>query len=235
MDDRVFETLLVIDGAPIEAAGHIKRLKSTTGVDAADFIRKAAANLHGYNRLRIDFTPPKSLTATHTSIEAPSLLQGEFTHFKLVSKQLKGQRLNTGHGSNKIAKRQELEALEAQAAPAVPLLVDGSNNILETTRHNVFIVEGESLVTPPLDGRILPGVTRQVVISEAQKLGLVCREELLPLKRAKAASGMFLTSASIGIGWVEQCNDTRWPDITPVIRSLHKALAKRWRTDLKPA
>ena len=231
MTDSVYETLLVIDGKPVEEQGHLKRLYDATGVDASEFLRKAAVGLMGYHRLRLDFTAPKSLTATHMSIEAPSLLQGEFTRFKLVSKQLKGQRLNTGHGSNKIAKRQELEALEAQAAPAVPLLVDGSNNILETTRHNVFIVEGESLLTPPLDGRILPGVTRQVVISEAQKLGLTCREEPLTLKRAEAASGMLLTNAVIGIGWVEQCDDAHWPDIPLVARQLHKALAKRWRHD----
>jgi para-aminobenzoate synthetase/4-amino-4-deoxychorismate lyase len=229
MTDSVYETLLVIDGKPVEEQGHLKRLYDATGVDASEFLRDAAAGLSGYHRLRLDFKPPKSLSSTSTSVPVPSLLQGEFARFKLVSKQLKDQRLNTGHGSLKIAKRQELEALEAQAAPAVPLLVDGSNNILETTRHNVFIVEGESLLTPPLDGRILPGVTRQVVISEAQKLGLTCREEPLTLKRTEAASGMFITNAIIGIGWVEQCNDTHWPDISPAVRSLHKALAKRWR------
>jgi len=229
MAERVYETLLVIDGKPVEVQGHLKRLRQATGLDASEFLAKAAAGLNGYHRLRLDFTPPKSLTAAPTRIEVPDLLIGKFTHFKVVSNRLKDLRLNAGHGSLKIAKRHELEALEAQAAPAIPLLIDGSEHILETTRHNVFIIEGKTLLTPPLDGRILPGVTRQVVISEAQKLGLTCLEEPLTLKRAEAASGMLLTNAVIGIGWVEQCNDTHWPDIPPAARQLHKALAERWR------
>jgi len=229
MTETVYETLLIVEGKPIEGQGHLRRLQQATGMDASEFLAKAAAGLSGYHRLRLDCTPPQSLSYKATPIKVPDLLIGEFTRFKLVSRRLKDQRLNDGHGALKIAKRHELEALEAQAAPAVPLLVDGSNYILETTRHNVFIVEGQSLLTPPLDGRIVPGVTRQVVISEAQKLGLTCLEEPLTLKRAEAASGMLLTNAIIGIGWVEQCDDMRWPDIPPVVRQLHKALAKRWQ------
>ena len=228
MDERVYETLLVIDGKPVEEQGHLKRLREATGLDASEFLAKATAGLVGYYRLRLDFTPPRSLSFTATRIETPGLIKGEFARFKVVSRRLKDQRLNAGHGSLKIAKRHELETLEAQAASAVPLLVDGSEHILETTRHNVFVFEGDTLLTPPLDGRILPGVTRQAVITEAQKLGLACREEPITLKRAEAASGMLLTNAVIGIGWVEQCDDTHWPDIPPMVLQLHKALAIRW-------
>ena len=49
-----------------------------------------------------------------------------------------------------------------------PLIVDLSGEVLESGRGNVFIVEGDTLVTPPADGRILPGVTRDQVLRLAE-------------------------------------------------------------------
>ncbi len=48
-----------------------------------------------------------------------------------------------------------------------PLIVDLSGEVLESGRGNVFIVEGDTLVTPPTDGRILPGVTRAELLRTA--------------------------------------------------------------------
>lgn len=234
MTFSVFETLLVIDGKPVEAEGHIQRLHDVTGIDATAFLRISAAELTGYHRLRIDFTPPESLTATPSVIPKPSLFNDKFIRFHLATKQLRDQQLNAGYGSFKIAARQDLEVLESQTAPALPLLMDGSGDILETTRHNVFIVEGKSLVTPPLDGRILPGVTRKAVIKEAVKLGLICREEPVSLKRAQAASGLFLTNAIVGIGFVDQCDQSTWHKIPVITQALHKILAEKWQPRLKP-
>ncbi|MDP2315548.1 MAG: aminotransferase class IV [Pseudomonadota bacterium] len=50
----------------------------------------------------------------------------------------------------------------------------------EANRSNVFVVRGGVLRTPPDDGRILQGVTRDAVIAAAHALGMEVREELVP-------------------------------------------------------
>ena len=51
----------------------------------------------------------------------------------------------------------------------MPLLVDLDGLVLEASRANVVIREGDRLITPPLDGRILPGVTRAALGAEREE------------------------------------------------------------------
>lgn len=231
-DIAVFETFLVVDGRPVEARGHLERFRKASGVDASEFLKTAAAKLSQYHQLRIDFKPGEGLGSGVRAIDRPSLFDGRFTGLKLASKTLGEDRLNVGFGPLKITDRRVLEKLETETKPALPLLLDSSGYILETSRHNVFIIQGGGLVTPPLDGRILPGITRQAVIEEAHKLGLTCREEPVTLDQAKAADDMFVTNAIIGIGWVEQCDTISWQEIPPPLITLHKALAARWQAQI---
>lgn len=46
----------------------------------------------------------------------------------------------------------------------------------ESTRGNLFVVRDGVLWTPPLDGRILPGITRARVLAAAAVLGIPTRE-----------------------------------------------------------
>ena len=70
-----------------------------------------------------------------------------------------------GLGAHKWRDRRLLEALAGAAAGAVPLLVDTDGQVLEAAYANVWIVEGEALITPPADGRILPGTTRAALLA----------------------------------------------------------------------
>lgn len=60
------------------------------------------------------------------------------------------------------------------------ILVDNGGFILEANRSNVFAVVDGTLVTPPLDGRFLPGVTRSALIEASEKAGLPLEERPLP-------------------------------------------------------
>ena len=44
--------------------------------------------------------------------------------------------------------------------------------MLEAAWGNVWLLEGDRLITPPADGRILPGVTRALLLELAPSLGL---------------------------------------------------------------
>jgi para-aminobenzoate synthetase/4-amino-4-deoxychorismate lyase len=74
-----------------------------------------------------------------------------------------------------------------------PLIVDLSGEVLETGSGNLFIVEGDTLVTPPADGRILPGVTRAELMRTAD-----VSVEPIDLARLAAADEVFVTSSIRG-------------------------------------
>ncbi len=58
----------------------------------------------------------------------------------------------------------------------------------------MWIVEGEALVTPPLDGRQLPGTVRARLFARDE-----AREERIDLERLEAADEIFVTSSISGI------------------------------------
>jgi branched-chain amino acid aminotransferase len=79
------------------------------------------------------------------------------------------------------------------------LFLDETDAILEGTATNVFFVVDETLVTPPLAGPLLAGVTRDAVIEVARAAGIPCREMRVgPEELARAREG-FLTSTTIEI------------------------------------
>lgn len=63
-----------------------------------------------------------------------------------------------------------------------------------------FVFEDGSLSTPPLDGTILPGITRSAILQLARDQGRVVREERYALDqwRADAASGRLREAFACG-------------------------------------
>jgi para-aminobenzoate synthetase/4-amino-4-deoxychorismate lyase len=78
---------------------------------------------------------------------------------------------------------------------ATPLIVDADGSVLEAAWANVWMLDGDTLTTPPLDGRLLPGITRARLLALAPGLGLHVREEPISLRAAAAAGTLFLTSS----------------------------------------
>ena len=98
-----------------------------------------------------------------------------------------------GLGAHKWCDRRLLDEL-ARRLDAVPLLLDLDGDVLEAAYANLFIVEGTHLITPPLDGRQLPGTVRARVLALHP-----AREERLSLDRIAAADEVLLASSVRGI------------------------------------
>ncbi len=79
------------------------------------------------------------------------------------------------------------------------LFRDLRGNLLEGCVSNVFLVRRGDLVTPPLGQRILPGVTRKVVLEIAARLGVRVFERAVPAQELRTADEAFLTNAIVEV------------------------------------
>ena len=70
------------------------------------------------------------------------------------------------------------------------LWLDAKENkyVEEVGTSNIFFLIGDELITPPLGGTILPGVTRNSVIKLATHLGIKVKERLLSIDEVVAAA-----------------------------------------------
>jgi len=98
-----------------------------------------------------------------------------------------------GIGAHKWRDRRLLDEL-TEGLGAVPLILDLDGDVLEAAYANLFIVEGTHLVTPPLDGRQLPGTVRARVLALHP-----AREERVTLDRLAGADELLLASSIRGI------------------------------------
>jgi len=193
----IFETLLVHRGEAIEQARHIARLRAGAGAlygravgEALERAVSAAASGHELARMRISLHPgapaPEIGLAPH---DPAAILPADEVALALVT-------VDGGPGPQKLIDRRWIDAIEADAGPgARPLLLTRAGALLETTRANVFLLRDGELATPPLDGSILPGVTRAVVLERARALGVAAREATLTLADLASADAVLLSGS----------------------------------------
>jgi branched-chain amino acid aminotransferase len=75
------------------------------------------------------------------------------------------------------------------------LLINSDNNVLEAATSNVFIINNNTLYTPPLDLGLLSGRTRSIVLETASNLGLNCVEKSFVLNELLDADEVFLSGS----------------------------------------
>ncbi len=93
-----------------------------------------------------------------------------------------------------------LARMEAEAAGLdEALLLNESGFIAEGSVSNIFFATSSSLVTPPLESGILPGITREVVIELADTLGINVAERDVRLADLGQFDEAFLTNSVMEI------------------------------------
>lgn len=103
------------------------------------------------------------------------------------------------------------------------LFLNQSEQFCEASTANVFIIKDGRLHTPdPYQQACLPGITRAVILEQAQRLGLeVAADTAIPLSRAQAAEGVFLSNAAQGIIPVQAINQQALPWPPEALELLH--------------
>jgi len=90
-----------------------------------------------------------------------------------------------------------MEAVQHGYVEGIALDVDGF--VSEGSGANIFVVTNGRILTPPLASSILPGVTRQCVLTLAEDLGYQVREERLPRELLYTAGEVFFSGTAVEI------------------------------------
>ncbi len=96
------------------------------------------------------------------------------------------------------------QAALAGAKEAI-LLKDG--HVTEGAASNVFIVAGSRVKTPPKDGSILPGITRDLVVELLNDSGIGCHETEISKEELFNAEEIWITSSTWEIVPVVKLDD----------------------------
>src|SRR5215213_5381937 len=201
----VFETTLVVDGKAVEVDAHLARLEASLAelygvalpADARSLIEEGAAGL-ALGRLRLTVVPGEEPSVRTAAVDAALVFPSQASDIALVT-------VSGWNGAHKWADRTLLAGFEAELAPAVPVLVDGDRSVLEGSRSNVFAVLDGAVVTPPADGRILPGIARARAIEVARVAGIEVVERELGVDELAGADEVFMTGGVRGVEPVGSC------------------------------
>jgi branched-chain amino acid aminotransferase len=128
----------------------------------------------------------------------------------------------------------KIEALTNGYAEGIALDVDG--RISEGSGQNLFLVQDGVLLTPSLASSILPGITRDAVLTLARDFGIPTREESLPRGMLHTCDELFFTGTAVEITPIRSVDritvgDGRPGPITRRLQQEFQALVRGQITD----
>jgi para-aminobenzoate synthetase / 4-amino-4-deoxychorismate lyase len=229
----LFETLLVADGRPIRTEAHLDRLGASSrelfGLDLPAELPGSidvAARPLELGRMRIDLLPEGA--GLRFEIVAEPIDPAIFFPSRANGADLRTVRHPEWAGAHKWADRDWLESVEREFGDAVPLILTDDDEVLEAGRANLFVVSDGGLLTPPADGRILPGTARAATLDLAAELAIPTAERCLYLDDLRQADDLFLSSSLRGIRPVRTLDGEASKNTDPLVARLAAELRRRW-------
>jgi para-aminobenzoate synthetase/4-amino-4-deoxychorismate lyase len=182
----VLETIRVRGGLPAHLPDHLRRLAASCaelglnlpGQLEAEIQARAAELTDG--ALRITISSAGMRLATRP-LPPPQTME------------LDPVTVPGGLGVHKWADRR---LIEAHSRPgATPLICDSDGSVLEAGYAAVLILIGRSILAPPLDGRVLPSLSRERVLAAARQGAWEVSVRDLSLAELEAADAIVLSSS----------------------------------------
>jgi branched-subunit amino acid aminotransferase/4-amino-4-deoxychorismate lyase len=203
-----FESLRVYGGKPFRLADHLDRLEASCARLAVDLSPRT--ELHDLVSLALDeageteavlrvyATPGHGDGPVALAVMAelpPDLEELRTTGIRAITVEFRPADLIGGVKSTSYALNM-MAVDEARARGAEDaLFVAGDGAVLEATTSNVWWRRGRTLYTPAVDGRILAGVTRDVLLELAPAAGYEIVEGAFPVSELAAAEEAFASSS----------------------------------------
>ncbi len=214
----LFETILAVDGVPVFAERHLERLRAGCGRlgwkwdypeirGVMDELIERNGLGAGRSRIRLAVTAGSGLIHSLAQGEdrvvwmtAVAAAEPPAATTANVSRWLRNERSALA-GIKCASYAENLLALEEAARSGFEetVFLNTAGHVCEAATSNVFLVRDGVLGTPSLDSGCLPGITRQVVIGLAGKLGISCEEGSFSADDLRGADEVFLTSSIRGV------------------------------------
>jgi len=201
-----FETMGAQGGAVPLWSRHVARLSATAArldlaFAATEALRAAAAELlhengHADDVLRLSLVP----AGDRARVVMTSRRRSPVTVVKLlptiVERSAAGPPADVKAEPRRFYDLVRQQAQDGEADDGIVVGADGA--LLETALGNLWLRVGGVWVTPPLDGRVLPGVARAVLLEQAAAVGLRCEERHLSFADLHAAEAAAHSNAVHG-------------------------------------
>lgn len=228
----VFETIAVVDREPLLLVNHMQRLAASCDYfsipfnqqalladiaqlckeySASQFVIRASQTMgEGGRGYKNPLHPSSNRIVSAFPFPNPEInLREQGILLGLVEFRLARQPALAGHKhGNRL--EQLLARNEWQVAWHEALVRDTSDEVIEGSQANVFIVEQDHLRTPDLRHAGVAGVMRGAVIDAASKLGIECLVSAVTLDDVLAADEVFMCNSVIGIWPVKQFAQTQY-------------------------
>lgn len=260
--DSVYEVLRTYGGEPFALAEHMARLERSAELLAislplsraeleAEMRRtiEAAGNDESYVRLiitrgggPIGLDPALAVDPTRviivTALRTPDeevYERGVKISLVAAGRSAEGQLPAGAKSGNYLTNLLALRIAKERGAHEA-LLLDAHGRICEGSSSNVFVVQGGTIRTPPLEVGILEGITRRKVLTLAESLGHPVEETHLEASDLEKAEEVFITSTIREVLPVTQVDERKVGDGRPgpIAKALRAAFPRSGPARITP-
>ena len=104
------------------------------------------------------------------------------------------------------------------------LFLNTNDDLTEATSSNLFWARGKDLFTPATESGLLPGITREIIIETAEKLGFKINARKFDLSYLLNSDFAFLSNSLIGMTYVDKVNKQTMPKESKNYESIRNEL-----------
>ncbi len=203
-----FETIAVEEGIPQLLAWHLERLRDSLaffGIDQSVEEKEVLAYLNAcpqseekqHGALKITVTAQNKLFGLRKTLTQKNSIRKDFGLDFPKSDEM---RLHRSHTIRRLGLQTTLWKSEMQKSGLdEKIFLNQKGQISEGCTTNIFFIQDDKLVTPPVSSGMLPGVMRRYVIKEAGRRGVLLEEKELYPEDISKCNGCFVTNSLLGM------------------------------------
>jgi branched-chain amino acid aminotransferase len=245
--DGVFETLKVTEQGAFAVSRHLNRMSRSAAalsLPAPDhtLIREAINAVlegrdFGRGKLRITYTGGSGPLGSETAYGPPTLIVAlapaapapPLTSIVTAPWTRNERGALTGVKSTSYAENVRGLRYAAERGASEAIFLNTVGHVCEGTGTNIFLVFGDTIVTPPLSSGPLVGITRELIMKWSS-----IDERELTHEEAKRANEVFITSSMRDIQGVERWDDQNFSPMRPITEAVAVTFAERSQADVDP-
>jgi len=245
--DAVFETLKVTERGAFAVRRHLNRLSRSAAalhlpppdhgrireaidavIDGRDFPR---------GKLRITYTGGRGPLGSEAAYGPPTLLAAlapadpaaPITSIVTAPWTRNERGALAGVKSTSYAENVRTLGYAAERQASEAIFLNTAGHVCEGTGTNIFLVFGDTIVTPPLSSGPLAGITRELIMEWSP-----VEERDLTEEETKRADEVFITSSMRDVQRIERWDDLIFSPARPTTEAVATAFAERSQADLDP-